>query len=206
MSKRLQCDENIDDNTLTVHLRSGDIFCPGDGNTNYVQPPVAYYEAIFRMKTWSKIIFITDRSNNDCMNPVWAYYLDESNRLNSALRNSFVFFRPPSSLEHDLSILLCSPYIALGYSTLNYLLIHTSEYLKAAFVPPGDGIEYGDHPITVNVYQCLLPGFAMGHGGGDERGPNTPAQRQYMLSYTPAEGVICNEVAFTKQGPPMAIP
>lgn len=53
---------------LVVHVRSGDAMRRLDRHS--AQPPVAFYEAAFSFRNWSRIIMLTE-PNTDLLNPVW---------------------------------------------------------------------------------------------------------------------------------------
>ena len=73
------CPAEMDSNTLVVSIRSGDIFHSGYVNprnlVHYKQPPVVFYESVFRVRNWSQILLVTS-VESAFLNPVWTYYLD----------------------------------------------------------------------------------------------------------------------------------
>lgn len=60
--------ESLDDNTLVIHIRGGDIIAheyPKDAPHNYVQNPLSYYLAL--IEDFEKVIIVAEKENN---NPV----------------------------------------------------------------------------------------------------------------------------------------
>ena len=51
--------------TLTIHLRSGDIFGPNP-HPSYGQPPWAYYLRVLTSQPWSEVRLVAEDSNNPC--------------------------------------------------------------------------------------------------------------------------------------------
>jgi hypothetical protein len=82
-------DKNIDQQTLVIHLRSGDIFDEKDKYGDYLQNPLVFYNEI--ISTYSKVLVVTDKSRN---NPI----IKELEKIDKVTIQS-------SNLEDDFSTL-----------------------------------------------------------------------------------------------------
>lgn len=52
--------------TLTVHIRSGDIFGENP-HPNYGQPPLAFYQQVIESGTWTSVTVVTEDTENPCV-------------------------------------------------------------------------------------------------------------------------------------------
>ncbi len=55
---------SLPESELVVHIRSGDVFRRGGSHPNYGQPPLAFYAAVCRSPSWSRVhVVFQDRHN-----------------------------------------------------------------------------------------------------------------------------------------------
>lgn len=59
----------LPDDSLVVHIRSGDVF-RAVPHRKYGQPPCSYYTDVIRMKNWSKIFVLSQDRKNPCVDVV----------------------------------------------------------------------------------------------------------------------------------------
>lgn len=90
------------ENTLFVHIRSGDVFSEKI-HAAYIQPPVDYYRLIFSLEKSKQIVVI---------------YEDEKNPVVNVLREQYphiLFYTLP--LLETISVFLHAKYAAIGFGT-----------------------------------------------------------------------------------------
>ena len=65
--------ESLGDDTLAIHIRSGDIFQPDGSNPKYGQPPLSWYQLLIEKSGYEDIVLVTQtRFVNGGPNPVVA--------------------------------------------------------------------------------------------------------------------------------------
>jgi len=139
----ITCNPQLRD-ALIVHFRSGDIFRPFNPNPNYGQPPLTYYEQIFRSKNWSHIHFITSPHKPTFMNPIFTYFIKYHNPfINNSLQSNYqqnsekmsikTTFQVTNNLTFDLHTMLCARYFVTSRSTLSQLVVDLSPHLREYF-------------------------------------------------------------------------
>ena len=69
--------EQHDNDTLTVHLRSGDVFGEKP-HPAYGQPPLAFYERVIDSKSWKQLVVVAEDDSNPCLASLLAYASDRS--------------------------------------------------------------------------------------------------------------------------------
>ena len=58
--------------TLTIHLRGGDIF--GDNpHSSYGQPPLSFYEKVLDSRVWTRVVLVAEDSLNPCLEGIISY-------------------------------------------------------------------------------------------------------------------------------------
>lgn len=154
------------DNSLTIHIRGGDIFRGNGAHSAYVQPPLKYYKDIIESKDWDKIIVVYEDSGNPCVNA-----LREQNYENIHFTSN--------NLETDINILCQSPNLVLGFGTFGLLLFFLNENIKNIYIPkyvieelPNGN--WGD--VTMNIID--LPNYIK---CGEWK--NQESQKRMMLTY-----------------------
>lgn len=131
--------------SLTIHIRSGDIFrCktrieawkqagnPVRGliriltdrhrvNTLFVQPPLAFYKRVIESKMWSRIVIVAQ----DMENPVIPTLLNSYSNIEFQL----------GSLESDIIALLSAQNVIIGYGSFGLTWALVSDYIQSLYSP-----------------------------------------------------------------------
>ncbi|QEP42029.1 hypothetical protein D5085_02060 [Ectothiorhodospiraceae bacterium BW-2] len=160
-------------NTLTIHLRAGDIFSDNTPHFGYGQPPLAFYIAVLQQRRWHAVQLV---------------YEDEGNPVVAALKTELDNRKLPYSiasgtLADDIAILAAAEHLVIGRGTFTYPLICLSKVVKTVYYFQIDktavwGLERSDikfvliQDINGNYQQTILANWR-----------NTPEQRQQMLTY-----------------------
>ena len=163
----------LGDDDLVVHIRSGDIFrASRDVNFMYRQPPVAFYETVFRAGNWSRILLVSSVETAEESNPVWTHYLNHSHWP----QNAILSFQMSTSLREDLRTLWCARYFVAAYSTLSTMIIQTAPYLREYYT-----VEYCDSvDKAAQCHRYKLLGYEFGAAGNWS---NSAEQRAQMIAY-----------------------
>ena len=119
-SKLKLTSKKIDDDTLVIHIRSGDIFCGGNPwGKNYIQNPLSFYEKI--ITDFSKILIVTEPDN---CNPI----VEQLTKRNNVSVQS-------SNICDDFSTLISAKNLALsGVGTFGAAAAIVSPNLKNLYV------------------------------------------------------------------------
>lgn len=118
------------ESALVVHIRSGDIFGPNP-NYTYRQPPVAYYENIFRQRRWRRVVFVTSYEVEEELNPVWTYYRDEKNQ--KTLGDALVEFHMSEAIGEDLKVLMCATNLVAARSSFSWYIAQLAPLLNETY-------------------------------------------------------------------------
>lgn len=111
----------IDDNVLTVHIRSGDVFNRRLAHHRYVPPPLDYYVRLIEGIDPSRIILLAEDRKNPCVD---------------LLLNQFpMASHEKSSLKKDIDILLSSPNVIGGFGTFVPSLLSVSRRVRHVYHP-----------------------------------------------------------------------
>lgn len=158
--------------TLTIHLRSGDVF-GSRPHPGYGQPPLAFYTAVIEAHQWKEILIVSEDASNPCVAPLLD--LAASKNLNcSVIGDSFA---------EATKAITKSTYLVASRGTFVPALLFLSENPKTVFVFNGDidripgGVEhvYVDVDDVLGRYsdEVLLSNWS-----------NSPEQRSLMLTYS----------------------
>jgi hypothetical protein len=174
----------LKDDALVVQIRSGDIFLIGGSNSNYKQPPVAFYEKIFQSRKWKSIIFVTEKNSDELLNPVWLYYINDKHRKEN------MKFQQSSNFQNDLHLMTCSHYLVAAHSSLFAFMVYMAPNLKGIYSPMSNcsGVYTSNRSVLCSSYR--LKNYIMGHRGN---WINSPEQREIMISYD-IKDVEANEI------------
>jgi len=142
--------------TLTIHLRSGDLFQNYVHNL-YWQPPLAVYEKIINHFHPSKIIIVTENYSPDIQKNI--HTSNNDNKLRESLSDN-LFINPcvyylkekypnlihiqSSDITNDMAVLLSAKNLVCSRSTFSLSAALMSEYLETIYFMPGctDGDPY----------------------------------------------------------------
>jgi len=107
----------LPDDTLVMHMRSGDVFQPRPLPW-YGQPPCQYYADVMKKRAWGRVVVVAqDTVGNPC--------------IRTAIRMGAV--HNVSSWEDDLRLLLGARHLALGRGTLGLAVAALSDNLKTMY-------------------------------------------------------------------------
>lgn len=114
---------NISQDTLTIHIRSGDQFSYKNiGHDDYIPPPLAYYKKILQMHNYKNILIITEP--------------DKLNPLIKLIKNKFNNVHIQSlSLIDDFSTLCNSVNLCLYPGTFSLVSSYLNKKLKNLYNP-----------------------------------------------------------------------
>lgn len=112
----------IDDDTLVIHIRSGDIFNPG-AHSFYVQPPFAFYKKVVEDFAFKKLHILTE---SDMRNP--CIHLLQTEYPNVKIQ--------ASSLAQDVSVILqAKHFLCNSHGTFGHMLALVSDKLEHLYIP-----------------------------------------------------------------------
>lgn len=154
------------ENTLCIHIRSGDLFSDPKPHCLYAQPPLDYYTKIIATHPEKK---------------VYVVYEDDANPVVNALRGvcpSGTF--ASLSLPETIGVFLKANYIVCGFGTFIYSIATMNKVFQTIYVPLSMKKEYYKSEPRVVYYD--LPGYIT-------RWKNTEEQRNIMLIYNGS--VVC---------------
>ena len=185
-------DELIKDDTLVIHMRSGDVFWEDltKLHKGYIQPPLSFYLEIIEKFGYKDIVIVTqDDFKNPCIN--------ELKRLMPDVRIQ------TSDLFDDISTIISARHLIVPHSSFSLCLGLASEKLKRMFIPQFDitnKFNYTRAPFWPNIYKySFVSKTSLSHFRNldcDIRlveildyvpigaWQNTPQQRSLMLSHS----------------------
>lgn len=115
---------NIDfKNDLVIHIRSGDIFDKHFSLTDYIQPPLSYYEKIICENNYRKIFIVTEHCANK--NPVIL-------KICTKFKNVYLL---QNNIDIDFKIMLNSYNFVSSISTLSKIVNLLSNFKENIFIP-----------------------------------------------------------------------
>lgn len=121
-----QLDPRITDETLVIHIRSGDIFqTDWAAHAAYVQPPMSFYLEIIEAFNFQDIVIVTQQDlKNPCIHK---------------LQQQFPRIRiQASSLVEDISTILSARNLVTGQSTFSLALGFASSQIQHLYIPQFD--------------------------------------------------------------------
>lgn len=106
------CDQKYD---LVIHVRSGDVFREDwnsrdavlSGISNYVQPPLAFYEKILESREYKQVLLVTQP---DIRNPVIGYLAKRDN----------ITLKSNGGRVEDMLSFMRTPELVIGHSTFSW--------------------------------------------------------------------------------------
>tara|TARA_Y100000782_G_scaffold30644_1_gene34113 strand:+ start:45889 stop:46647 length:759 start_codon:yes stop_codon:yes gene_type:complete len=155
-------DKINNDNTIYIHIRSGDIFNKNP-HPAYVQPPFSYYKNI--IDHYNSVNLIFEDNKNPCVN--------ELLKINKVTNIS-------GSLNEDLQKLSSAKNLVIGFGTFGFLLYLINQNLKNIYIPKYfiDTLPKGSWGDDINIHIVNLPKYI---NIGEWK--NTFEQRKIMLEY-----------------------
>jgi hypothetical protein len=141
-------DASINDDTLVIHMRSGDVFTDKLNAVKmiYIQPPLSYYLEIISNFSFKDIVIVTQ---NDHKNPC-------INNLKKIIPNIRV---QSSTLFDDISTIMSARNLVVPHSSFSICLGLASDKLKRIFIPQFDVIDkvyYMRAPVWPNIHRCAF--------------------------------------------------
>ncbi|MBS0285967.1 MAG: hypothetical protein JSR17_01635 [Proteobacteria bacterium] len=126
----VNCDIQLWENTLVIHMREGDIFkkYPDFAHPKYTQPPFAFYKKILDKHVFSQILILTESGMED-INPCKYKIIDYCKNKNIPC------FCQSTTLENDAATLLSAKHIALSRSTLSEWILRCNKYCDTVYCP-----------------------------------------------------------------------
>jgi len=138
-------DELIKDDTLVIHIRSGDVFWEDLTRLHkgYIQPPLSFYLEIINKFNFKDIVIVTqDDFKNPCIN--------ELKRLMPDIRIQ------TSNILDDISTIISARNLVIAHSSFSLCLGLASDKLKRMFIPQFDitnKFYYTRAPFWPNIYK-----------------------------------------------------
>jgi hypothetical protein len=177
--------QNISKDEIVIHIRSGDIFDRRHYHRMYTQPPVLYYETIFQLYKWPKVLFVTSTETKpSLLNPVWSHYKHIASqpalKAASSLSHSVVRFQQSSSVLNDFQTLMCARNFVMAHSTFSLCVAHTSHLIRNSFsfYSPSSTILSAD-AVTNSYYYSVY----LGENYSFTNWTNSAVQRKNMLTF-----------------------
>jgi len=126
----------LPDDTLVMHVRSGDIF-RGHYNKNMAQPPCRFYGDVMQRRVWSHVLVAAeDVTGNPCTE--WALARGAVHRV--------------STLREDLKVLLGAKYLAIGRGTMGLAVAFLSYNVKTLYT-----FNFSHFGLDVAVHDNCIP-------------------------------------------------
>lgn len=107
--------------TLFIHIRSGDIFST-DIHPAYVQPPYSFYKYIIDNNTFSQVVIVTADLQNPCTKKLLDNYPD------------IILLHSDNQLD-DVSILMQARHFVCGFGTFGYTIAFLNNNLQNIYIP-----------------------------------------------------------------------
>lgn len=121
LSDKINCSiPKIDEGTLVVHLRSGDIMGPRP-HGEYVQPPLAFYRRIIKDHSFQKILIVTE--------------IDRRNPVIAALVREFDAEVLCRNAQEDFGVLLGAVHFCPAFSSFSLTAALLAPMVKHIYIP-----------------------------------------------------------------------
>ena len=112
----------LPDDSLVIHMRSGDVMRRCGGNGEYVLPPLFYFVAVIRNGyVGKKIVILCEDNENPCLGALLRLFPNAQHAV--------------QSLEQDIDILLSARNLACSVGSFATSLAVVSQCLKKLYVP-----------------------------------------------------------------------
>ena len=132
------CDEDVEpipDDTLVLHMRSGDIFanCP---HPQYIPPPLSFYKEIIEATNYKNIIIATENGRNPCLKPL--------QKMDNVEWSG-------GDLKKDIRTIMGAKHIIFGIGSFVPALLLLSNNVEKIYVPNNYGV-----PRILEGKKCLF--------------------------------------------------
>lgn len=157
---------SVKDDTLVIHIRSGDIFNEWI-HQNYVQPPLEYYKKIIDEKQPNDVLIVSQKDlSNPCIDALISW--DSKVRIQTG------------SIEEDVSSILKAKSLVIGFGTFGWMLSLLSKNIENLYCPnivtDVFSSEFEDCPY--NIRRFVFPNYiSIGNW------KRTNEQMQHMIDY-----------------------
>jgi len=112
---------SVKDDTLVIHIRSGDIFNEWI-HQNYVQPPLEYYKKIIDEKEPNDVLIVSQKDlSNPCIDALISW--DSKVRIQTG------------SIQEDVSSILKAKSLVIGFGTFGWMLSLMSKNIEDLYCP-----------------------------------------------------------------------
>lgn len=127
--------EPISEETLIIHMRSGDIFanCP---HPKYIPPPLSFYNNILDENNYKDVLICTENSRNPCLKP-----LEKKDNVKWSGGN----------LMNDVKLIMAATHLVFGIGSFVPSLLLLSNNVKKIYVPCNYGV-----PSILEGSKCLF--------------------------------------------------
>lgn len=169
--------------TLTVYLRSGDVFCE-EPEPHYGQPPWAFFERVLEFRSWTKVVVVSE----DRLNPVHALIIEWCRK------NEVTVEETGASLGEAIRVIMSASNLTSANGTFIPSLLFLSEGNKDVFC-----FQDSVNPLlerkglTIWCVRDVEGGYIQ--SVMSRNWSNSPSQRKLMVEYPKA---FLSEVKATK--------
>lgn len=166
----------IGDDTLVIHIRSGDIMVGNGAHPGYVQPPLAFYQKIIIKNNFTSIVIVCEDHNNPT--------------IDALAKWSNIATFSAGTIKEDIATIIGASYLVVSHGTFSPMLSLLSETVKNVYVPCVPNCFMGRSPrenLPFAAEYYFFPNFTK---SGEWK--NTNAQRELMLSY-PMQNILSND-------------
>jgi|AntAceMinimDraft_1070359.scaffolds.fasta_scaffold42621_2 hypothetical protein len=172
--------EPPDENELTIHIRSGDIYYRS-GVGNWGQPPYSYYEKVIREGDWSRVVVVCEDSESPVIQPI-----------SVLCRTLAIPYRFQSSnLVNDLAVLLAARTLMVGRGSFAPAVVLMSPNIRCVyFFEDRFRADFIDEKVQVVKVSDSKGDYRDNILGG--LWVNSPAQREMMRTY-PLTALVFSE-------------
>lgn len=162
----------LGDTHLVVHLRGGDVFGATWVPGSYGQPPLAFYQAVLSLRTWTAVTIVHEDRSNPILD---AFSLELEKR-------GIVFRTVSGDLIDDLAVLASAEHLAMSSGSFGRAVADLSPHLRIAYSFSGTILP----PITNPKVKTLKIQDRCGDYTREVLSDNwakTDAQLRLMLNY-----------------------
>ena len=152
---------NLGNNDLLLHIRSGDIFQDENPHPAYLTPPLSYYKNIIEQNNYENIYLIAEDTLNPCINRLLELYPK-------------IIFKK-QNLKKDVIMVLSAVNIVTSFGTFIPTLLDLSNNIKNVYCPSFFVYRNANcitHTTELTEYYNLMMPWK-----------NSPEQIEKMLNY-----------------------